>query len=383
MKSKRCLDVLVVDDEPDGIEVLVQALHEDPHIRAQIFTDFKEAESRLAEVAPDIVVVDLVRAGDEMRAGDDVLTDEDLPGVGLSERAWENGVFPMLIYTAEHTAYKPPAGSDAFIRVIPKGRDSEDEVMAAISDYRPYVEVLRSAQERARRDMVRCIRDAYPPLWKHDNVGKSVDALMRAARRRFAAMLDETKPEDPLPPWEQYLCPPVSNDLLTGDLLREREGKPEDAEAFRVVLSPSCDMALTERAGNTKVARVLVAKCASFGSSSAETRKLSLRKLRDRLPQMLNQGHLDTVLPLPQLPGRIPVMVAEFRDLDLLDYDSIGRQEEKKPFVRVASVDSPFRELVAWAYTRVAGRPGLPVRHTKAWAEEIIVALEKAEASVK
>lgn len=381
MESERRLEVLVVDDEPQSVEDLVRALQEDPHICPRVFTDFKEAECRLAKVAPDIAVVDLVRAGDEMRADDDVRTDDDLPGVGLSRRAWENGVFPILIYTAEPKAYDPPEGSDAFIKVIPKGRDSEGDVMAAISDYRPYVDLLKSAQERARRDMVRCIRDAYPPLWKRDDVSKSVDALMRAARRRFAAMLDETKPRDPLLPWEQYLCPPISNDVLTGDLLREREGEPEDAGAFRVVLSPSCDMAVTEGAGRAKVSRVLVARCAPFGTSSAETMKLSLRKLRDRLPQMLNQGHLDTVLPLPRLPGRIPVMVAEFRDLELLDYDSIGRQEEKKLFVRVASVDSPFRELVAWAYTRVAGRPGLPVRHTKAWAEEIIAALEKAEAS--
>jgi hypothetical protein len=37
----------------------------------------------------------------------------------------------------------------------------------------------------------------------------------------------------------------------------------------------------------------------------------------------------------------------------------------------VASVDSPFRELVSWAYMHVDCRPGLPVRRLDEWCQQM------------
>lgn len=47
------------------------------------------------------------------------------------------------------------------------------------------------------------------------------------------------------------------------------------------------------------------------------------------------------------------------------------RKAEGIAFERIASVDSPFRELVTWSYLQVAGRPGLPDRDLDEWAEGI------------
>ena len=64
-------------------------------------------------------------------------------------------------------------------------------------------------------------------------------------------------------------------------------------------------------------------------------------------------------------------MVADLRDLQLIDLAAIGTD---KDWTRVASVDNPMRELTAWAYMGLAGRPGLPDRDFGAWVDEVIAA---------
>ena len=52
--------------------------------------------------------------------------------------------------------------------------------------------------------------------------------------------------EQVLAGWEQYLFPPVSDDILLGDVLKDAEGKDDDPTLFRVVLTPSCDLVRTD-----------------------------------------------------------------------------------------------------------------------------------------
>lgn len=66
----------------------------------------------------------------------------------------------------------------------------------------------------------------------------------------------------------------------------------------------------------------------------------------------------------------IPTMAAYLRDLEFIPFGDIGIQD--KPFLRIASIDSPFRELIAWAYLNTACRPGLPDRDFNSWCNEVI-----------
>ena len=70
-------------------------------------------------------------------------------------------------------------------------------------------------------------------------------------------------------------------------------------------------------------------------------------------------------------------MTADFLRLELIDLDRIGTGD--KEYLRIASVDNPFRELVAWAYVLNAARPGMPERDFESWAEEIIKAVPVPE----
>ena len=71
-------------------------------------------------------------------------------------------------------------------------------------------------------------------------------------------------------------------------------------------------------------------------------------------------------------PEVLPLMAANLKKLSLIRYADIATKKgEVKPFSRVASVDSPFRERLAWAYLQVAGRPGVPDVDREALADSI------------
>jgi CTP synthase len=171
--------------------------------------------------------------------------------------------------------------------------------------------------------------------------------------------------------WEQYICPPVSEDIRLGDILRRRDGKIDDPRAFKVVLTPSCD--LVASGGRTpKVKQVLVAGCLPIRKAveSLGMSGLSSEKDKERLrSSLLSQGHRNGVIPLPELKGRIPPITVSLRELELIPFDEIHPNNGQ--FERVASVDSPFRELIAWAYMQVGCRPGVPDRDLSTWCEEI------------
>lgn len=76
-------------------------------------------------------------------------------------------------------------------------------------------------------------------------------------------------------------------------------------------------------------------------------------------------------LVIPEFVGHVPHMVANLKRLELiewgqLDSNAAGEAGGTK-FERAASTDSPFREMVAWAYLRVSGRPGMPDVDVDRW----------------
>ena len=86
--------------------------------------------------------------------------------------------------------------------------------------------------------------------------------------------------------------------------------------------------------------------------------------------RMLTQGFLASIIPVPALQDMIPSMMADLTDLELIPISDVGRSGDERYHI-VASMDSPFRELVSWSYIQTAGRPGLPDRDLDPWANEI------------
>ncbi len=357
--------ILLIDDAPESVEVLSDEL------RAQLpgcdceTVGFGQAESRLDTHDPHVVVLDVLQG-----------TGADAEPVGFktSSYIWEKKFCPLVYYTA----VPDQVGEDAhanhpFVCVIKKGANSEKEVLTRIQQFTPHISALEDVGREMRRAMNGALREIAPRIFeKISDEAERGDALVRLARRRVAAKMDDALSSGGanLMPWEFYLCPPVVEHLLTGDIIRKRLGGKEDPTSYAVILTPSCDLA------NPKVAQVLVSRCKGADRLLQDLSLKDVQKWKadhtKRLLSVLRQGYAQSCMPLPALPGEFPPMAADFRTLELVDLVQIGDGDEE--YTRIASVDDPLRELVAWAYMLAAARPGLPDRDFDAWAKEIIPA---------
>ena len=158
------------------------------------------------------------------------------------------------------------------------------------------------------------------------------------------------------------MIPPLEDNLLTGDILFVHGGDRNTPESFRLLLSPSCDLVVRSN-GKSKIDWALVAKCEplqKYVNSVKATAKIHSGDLAKRLPGFLSQPHVGGCVPLPAL------------------IEDIGpREENDQKYLRLASIDSPFREYIVWAFLTVTGRPGIPERDLNEWAQEIISDLDR------
>lgn len=169
----------------------------------------------------------------------------------------------------------------------------------------------------------------------------------------------------------------MGDHLLTADILRESGAEWNSEESFQVVLTPSCDLA-PGKSDRPKAHRVLVACCERidrFGKVGPKPGRPLSRKNRDEIGRFLNEGIANGLLPIPPLRGQVPIMVANLKRLELIEWEdiqlTISEGEPSSTFQRVASTDSPFREMVVWAYLRVTGRPGVPMVDIGQWLDDI------------
>ncbi|MDE0133113.1 MAG: hypothetical protein OXQ32_12760 [bacterium] len=359
----------IEDDEASVKPVLNMILREEPDVNIQTF-DFDAAAQGIRSFRPDIVILDLWEGE---------IAESSNRGSEHLDFIWNQQFCPVIIHSANPDI--PPEQTNAFVIEVTKGQNSPLHVLTAIREFKPHVQALKDAEDDIRDSYSIAMRDVAPSTFDViTDVDQRNEALRRAGRRRLAALMDESSISGQLlASWEQYLYPPVSNHLLLGDVLRQAGSNWRDPESFRIVLTPSCDLVSTGERG-AKVSNVLVAKCFGIraGISLTSWKDMSPAKLKDRLIRtVLSRGYFESIVPFPALQGRIPTMVAHLRDLDTIPLDDIGQREE--PFLRVASLDSPFRELVSWAHVIVSGRPGIPERDLQSWRDQIVVAYEEAE----
>ena len=176
--------------------------------------------------------------------------------------------------------------------------------------------------------------------------------------------------------------PALGPHLLSADLLRCRDADWTDPKAFRLVLTPSCDL-VRHGGGDPRAERILVACCEPIrrlGNVEVKPGATLSKGQRGKLRPLLTEGIADGLFPIPRFIGHVPPMAANLKRLDLVEWNEVrlGLETEDghakadgAAFVRVASTDSPFRELVVWAYLRVTGRPGAPEFDVDGWLDDI------------
>jgi len=365
------LNILIVEDEEIPAELLRQEINQRlPESIIEVRGSFSEALD-LIRGGPhiDVVVLDLYEGS---------LQRENLRGQTIWDIVWNQRFLPIIVFTAGEVELEPqlPEGNP-FVTVVRKGGEAVPKVVDRIAAIRPHVLAVRDVHGAVDRAIQSVLRSSAPLIWR---LGIQDDAqragmLVRSVRRRLAATMDlGTLLEEGMKAWEMYVIPPVEGNLLTGDLLQRREAPIGEAASFLLVLSPSCDLIIRPN-GKPNLDRVLVAKCEPVSGLIDSVRSLARIKtaeLPERLPHFLTQPHIGGRVPLPSLEGVIPAMAANLRSLDLINMEDISREgSPDKPFSRVASIDSPFREQVVWAFLSVAGRPGVPDRDFQEWAAEL------------
>jgi hypothetical protein len=328
---------------------------------------FTTAQGDLQELQPHIVILDIVDAG---------MTGNAQPaGNSILDFVWKDHFCPVLVYSAHLDQLAVGEWSNhPFVKIVQKGSGSEKKLEEILMHFNPHITAIRDSERFMRNAFASVMRDVAPFAFSaYTNEDQRKKVILRSGRRRVAAMMDETRLGDKLASWECYIHPPVSNNLTLGDILMLKSGTTTDPSAFRVVLTPSCDLVKDEKR-EAKVKEALVAKCIPAKEGVDEIKEgcqLQANKLLEKLPTLvLSQGFYQRFIPFPELKEKIPPMMADLKKLELIPLEHILPEPDNK-YSRVASLDSPFRELVSWAYMQTACRLGLPDRDFKAWGREI------------
>ena len=367
------LKLLFVEDDRKAIEPVLRLIKRKKAKMNCKVSKFGAAEATIASFHPDIVILDLLVGAPS--------PESKREGLIVSDFIWNQRFCPIVVYSAQPDIHDEEKGEHPFIKGIKKGTRSPKKVLDAIDEFLPHVEALREAESHIRQSFSCAMQHVAPYAFKaFGDTDKRVEAIRRSGRRRVAAQMDEFSSNgSSLTSWEQYLHPPISDDILLGDILKKSDGHSGNPASFRVVLTPSCDMA-NAKGGPPRAGNILVATCCSMkvGLDRMGLNGIKTSKLINRLSSILSQGYSGAIIPLPALEEQIPTMAANLRDLELIPIDNINTE-----FLRIASLDSPFRELIAWGYQQTACRPGLPDRDVDSWCKEIIENLRDAESGKK
>ncbi len=347
------ISILIIEDENASVQSVCDLIDSQLPDSTVELVEFEMTEQSIQSFRPDIIILDIARGN---------LSEQDYAGRDAYAFIWRNRFCPIIVYSADPCLLE--TDEHEFVKKVKKGSGSEHNVLQGIQEFLPHIEALRATESEIRQRLSEAMREVAPHAFEtySDHTDRQ-DALLRAGRRRVAAMMDEPAEGSNLAAWECYLHPPVSKDTLLGDILKDKDGSTTEPTAFRVVLTPSCDLARIP-----KVRNVLVAKCCPMDEALKSVGLDPNSSVSTIRRQLLSAGYAQSLIPLPPLPGMFPPMAADLRDLELVPIGCIG---DDKRFQREASLDSPFREMVAWAYMQTACRPGLPERDLDTWAQEI------------
>jgi len=364
--------ILIIEDDPKTVEHLKLTFGQRLPDALVESVDFPDALGRVTTLRPDAVVMDVLEDADNTRTTAEATLDY----------LWDVHFCPVVVHSAHDEPEFFKGKHHPFTHFEAKTDGSDERVAAKLKAFCNHMDCLRKFAAEVAKRTSESLRHVTALIWNETgDENEQRDMLLRVARRRIAASFDLAPAGDKHPrAWEQYIYPPLDPDLLTGDVLHATDGKADDPTSFRVVLSPSCDLVVNQ-SGALK--EVLIARCVG---AEKWLKKVKLDantpedKLRDRLPKEVTRDQHEGIKILPSLPGHIPIMAVDLKNLELIPFDKIRPPGGALPaFVRIASVDSPFREQLAWAYVQVAGRPGMPVTDVLDFSERIIRAVKPAK----
>lgn len=366
------IHILIVEDDQVRAESLQKDIKEKlgENVVIVIEADHEKAAPILLRPHPyDVVILDRFRGN--LGNGDDA-------GQMLWQEILNVKFVPVLIHTAGGCDLEPPFPKDnPILRCFLKTSDSDVKIAEHLVSIRKHLDELREVQKEINAAFKSVLLVTSTTIWKEEtNEEQRAQLLLRSARRRLAATMDSATEvgQEKLLFWEQYIYPPLEESLLMRDLLYDTTAPANKPTSFSLVLTPSCDLVSCERP--PKVNQVLVARCCSSKNflaaalSSSGIKKVKKKwddeekpEIRKVLQGCLTRPESGGYVFLPEFKTIFPAMAACLREIELISWNEISlASTDNKRYNRVVSIDSPFREQIAWAYLQIAARPGLPDR---------------------
>lgn len=353
--------VLIVDDEPDSVIPLEMELDRVGHRHWQC--GFAGVQEALEDYTPDLVVLDLEEQGVQSGTGD--------AGRDAYENTiWQTHFCPVVVYSGfverwlvEHST---------LVKTVGKGGGSEALVLEAIEELRPYSDSISLVREQIDETARTTLRELMLAIADADGLDEARKQTLTVAmgRRRVAAYLDDPALQFSHLPESQYVYPVTGREYRFADVLRMVDSPVDSPASYLMVLTPSCDLCSHE-GEPPNAEEVLVAKCLSvpLGERGLPGAPLS-NKGKDKLGQLLQQGAHNGLVFLPKFLACLPAMCADLKGLNLIGpYRLVDGLCSVDGYERVVSVDSPFRERIAWSFMSTAARPGVPQIDIQRWVE--------------
>jgi len=357
------MNILHIEDDEKQQQRVKNGLEEfKPFIKFCTFDNYHEY---LSFYNNDLIILD-IRKG---QVGDEE------PGYTIIDEIWKTSFCPIIVFSAiANEIYPNEHSENYFIKKVEKGSGDIKRLIDTVKELSSYVERKNETLKLLNFHISETYKEAFPSVINNlndPNAEDIQDIFTRLIRRRIAAALDESVDFSPIKSWEIYLLPPINKQLLAADVLYKNGEDKNKAESFKVVLSPSCDLQRDDTKDRKPLERVLVVSCISI-KQYLSIKKLSKdtpqEKFHEDLPKVLSNTSSERFIPLPGLKGFIPNMACDFKNLEMIAYDKIG---EDKEYLKIASIDSPFREAIIWAYMQINCRPGLPDRNFDLWTQQI------------
>ena len=359
------MNVLIIDDQEESVKG-IKDFCEEKAWNVNVI-DFENVYEQIVKLNPDIIVLDWSEDADQTDVGSDIL-----------DNIWMNGFRPTVVFSANaHViSIDDKLSKSKLLKLIPKG--DEEPVIEYLTENENFVTALSDYRSEIGSAIIDVL-NAVPVFHKEDYPGD--DVVKYILSKRTAAFFDVQYSESLAPAWVQYTYPPIVESLCVCDILRvvskdkdySIKGNPEE---YKLVLTPSCDMV----PGRAKVTHVLCASC--FNKDKFHNIQLVAEPKErnvDKVSNSLNLGYNNQQFNLVALPGFsniLPYMTANLKIIELIDLSkialSVERISEETEYVRVVTIESPFREQIVWAHMQNSCRPGVPERNTKLWAKEIL-----------
>jgi len=348
------MKVLLIDDDRNSVEPLCDELKTNGYeiCYYDFPTDIVELVERLL---PDAIVLDL-KAGKD--AGGENL--DNSTGIGMKEQIWEKRFIPLLVYSA--FADNCNDAGHPFVGYIKKGMNSEQNATLWLNERKVAIQELSNLKVEISFIMNQVMKLVVEYFGSFSVDDSNIAMMKFLSMRRVAAFIDQYKTEPAMPAVSIYITPPICDHPRLADIIKNRE-----TESIHLVLTPSCDLGSSGQ--SPKVDKVIVADCEEIDREVFE--RLSLSTKPEKLRKRLNDWSIDEYVALPSLGTKFKCLAANLKKVSQINIIEVCPGEQRKYDI-IASIDSPYREKIAWSFIQQVGRPGVPNIDFDKMIDEII-----------